>query len=183
MNAMPLSSNQDLALKIKRNMRIIRLTAVLVASFSQPVGAWAQAPGSFIQAELQTAIKAKRAKVGDTVKARVVNAVPLPDGTLISTGTILLGEIRASEPNSISISFDWMEKDDQKTKLLLSIRAAMMPGGPRSETKSAQTGSVIGMPGVSLEIDEGPQHASKFGSASKDFQLKQGMQLMLAVVQ
>jgi hypothetical protein len=38
------------------------------------------------------------------------------------------------------------------------------------------------MPGVTLDLDEGPQRASKFVSTDKELQLKSGLQLMLAVV-
>jgi len=49
---------------------------------------------------------------------------------------------------------------------------------------TVQTGTVIGMPGVTLEVDEGPQRASKFvTSGDKELQLKSGLQLMLAVVE
>jgi hypothetical protein len=46
---------------------------------------------------------------------------------------------------------------------------------------AAQTGSVIGMPGVSLQVDEDGQHPSKFLSTSPNLELKQGLQLMLVV--
>jgi len=39
------------------------------------------------------------------------------------------------------------------------------------------------MPGATLEIDDTPQHASKFKSNGGEFQLKSGLQLMLAVVE
>jgi hypothetical protein len=137
----------------------------------------------FIQAELVKTIKAKNAKEGDPVKARAVNAVTLPGGVAISEGTILLGEVRAVDPNSLSISFTQVEQKGQKTPLSLSIRAAMMPNGPGNNVSgvAAQTGSIIGMPGVTLKVDDSPQHASKFESSGKDLQLKEGLQLMLAV--
>ena len=47
----------------------------------------------------------------------------------------------------------------------------------------ARTGMVIGLPGVTLEVDDGPQHASKFVSAGKELQLKSGLQFMLATVE
>jgi len=139
----------------------------------------------FIQAELLKTIKAKTAKEGDPVKARAANAVVLPGGVTISEGTILLGEVRAADPNSLSISFEQAELHGKKTPLSLSIRAAMMPGGPQNNVDgvAAQTGSVIGMPGVTLQVDDSPQHASKFASSGKELQLKQGLQLMLAVPQ
>jgi hypothetical protein len=46
---------------------------------------------------------------------------------------------------------------------------------------AAQTGSVIGMPGVVLQVDEDGGHPSKFISASPNLELKSGLQLMLVV--
>jgi len=104
-------------------------------------------------------------------------------GVAIAEGAILLGEVRAADPNSLSISFEQVELSGKKTSLSLSIRAAMMPNGPQNNVDgvAAQTGTVIGMPGVVLKVDDSPQHASKFESSRKDLQLKQGLQLMLAV--
>lgn len=136
----------------------------------------------FLQAELLKSIKAKNAKAGDPVRARAVNAVTLPGGVKISEGTVLVGEVRAADPNSLSISFEQMEVKGAKTPLALSIRAAMMPGGPQNNVDGvpAQAGSVIGMPGVTLTVDDSAQHSSKFASSGKELQLKQGLQLMLA---
>jgi hypothetical protein len=41
---------------------------------------------------------------------------------------------------------------------------------------------VIGMLGVTLQVDEGPEHASRF-AAGKELQLKGGLQFMLAVAE
>jgi hypothetical protein len=201
----------------------------IVAAGYLPLLSLAQQPQQFLQAELVKTIKAKSARTGDPVKARAVNAVVLPGAVTISVGTILLGEVRAADPNSLSISFDQAELNGKKTPLSLSIRAAMMPGHPpkslgdaentsldastpnahpiqggpaqlsdKTENAAknattpdsggvsrpavaAQTGSVIGMPGVSLQVDDSPRHASKFESSGKELQLKQGLQLMLAV--
>jgi len=136
----------------------------------------------FVQAELLKTIKAKNAKPGDPVKARAVTSANLPGGVSIAEGAVLLGQVRSADPRSLAISFDEAEMDGKKTPLSLSIRAAMMPGG--SETHSgvaAQTGSIIGMPGVTLHVDDSPQHASKFESAGKELQLSHGLQLMLSV--
>lgn len=46
---------------------------------------------------------------------------------------------------------------------------------------AAHTGSVIGMPGVALEVDEDGQRPSKFLSNSPNLELKQGLQFMLVV--
>jgi len=208
----------------------MKLGVIVVAAGCLPFSSWPQHPKQFLQAELVKTIKAKSAKVGDPVKARAVNALLLPGGVTIPEGTILLGEVRAADPNSLSISFEQAELNGKKTPLSLSIRAAMMPGGPQQSSGdagntpldvatpnahpikggtaqlsdktqnasrnattgdggasqlgrpvAAQTGSVIGMPGVTLQVDDSPQHASKFESSGKELQLKQGLQLMLAV--
>jgi hypothetical protein len=48
---------------------------------------------------------------------------------------------------------------------------------------AAHTGSVIGLPGVTLQIDDGPEGVTTFVSAKKNLQLDSGLQLMLVVVQ
>jgi|SRR5579862_445078 len=147
-----------------------------------PVSLFAQHK-QFIQAELLKTLKAKSAKAGDPVKARAINAVSLPGGVRISGGAVLLGEVRSADPNSLGISFDQVEISGKTTPLALSIRAAMMPGGPQNNVDgvAAQAGSVIGLPGVTLQVDDSPRHTSKFESSGKDLQLKQGLQLMLAM--
>ena len=208
-------------------MRIGRI--VIVAAACLPWLSLAQHK-QFIQAELLKTIKAKNAKVGEVVKARAVQSVVLAGGATIPQDAILLGEVRAVGPNSLSISFEQAEIKGKKTPLQLSIRAAMLPGGPQrssgdsgnaplesgvpaahpinggpvpladktqnaekattssgeviqpGQSVAAQTGSVIGMPGVTLQVDDS-QHTSTFASSGKDLQLKQGLQLMLAVPQ
>jgi hypothetical protein len=200
----------------------------LVAATCLPLSSLAQQK-QFVQAELVKTIKAKSAKVGDPVKARAVSAVLLPGGVTIPEGTILLGEVRAANLNSLSISFDQAELNGKMTPLSLSIRAALLPGGTQKSTRgngsvdpaapnvhpmnggpatpvpvktqdatpspradsggvvqsgrpvAAQAGSMIGMPDVTLQVDDSPQHASKFESSAKELQLKQGLQFMLAV--
>jgi hypothetical protein len=55
--------------------------------------------------------------------------------------------------------------------------------GAQGKPTAAHTGSVIGLPGVTLQIDEGPETVSTFVSAKKNLQLDSGLQLMLVVVQ
>jgi hypothetical protein len=206
-------------------MRSWLLGGVVAALCGSQVAS-AQGSKQFIQAELLKTIKAKKAKVGDVVKARAVQSVTLPSGLTIPQDATLLGEVRAVEDNSLAISFDQVEIKGKTTPVKLSIRSAMMPGqvpaatrpgdatssldaatpgdrpmrggvpragkvtetAPQSATNSASavaahTGSVIGMSGVTLDVDEGPQRASKFVSADKELQLKSGLQMMLAVVE
>jgi hypothetical protein len=54
-------------------------------------------------------------------------------------------------------------------------------GGAQGKPTAAHTGSVIGLPGVTLLIDDGAQAVSTFVSAKKNLQLDSGMQLMLVV--
>lgn len=140
----------------------------------------AQSSKQFIQAGLVKNIKAKSAKPGDPVQARTVNSVLLPGGVNIPAGTTLIGQVRSATPSSLTISFDQAELDGKSKELALSIRAAMLPGDSQ-KFQVAQAGQVIGMPGVTLQVDDSPQHASKFDSAGKDLQLNKGLQLMLAV--
>jgi hypothetical protein len=158
----------------------IRLIAI-IAAFGLPWLCLAQHK-DFIQAELVKTIKAKTAKAGDLVKARAVAAVLLPGGITIMDGTMLYGEVHAADANSLSISFEQVEQKGKKTPLSLSIRAAMVPDAMQNNVDgiAGQAGSVIGMPGVTLQVDESPQHASKFVSNGKELQLRQGLQLMLA---
>lgn len=187
----------------------------------------AQGSKQFIQVELLKTIKAKKAKVGDVVKARARQAVILPGGVTIPEESTVLGEVRAVDETSLAISFDQAEVKGKTIPVKLSIVSAMLPGAeavqantggestsaddanpgnrpmrggvPHARTVTDQvapdgsataggpvaghTGLVIGMPGVTLAVDEGPQNASKFVSAGKELQLKSGLQLMLAVVQ
>ena len=161
------------------NFRIFGATAAAVIGFATL--APAQAPGKFVQVELENTIKTKKAKVGDKVKAKALGDAVLINGPRIATGDEFLGQIQSVEPNSVAISFDQVTVKGKKTPLPLSIRAAMMPTASPSEREGvvAEAGAVIGVPGVTLHVDDTPQHASKFESSGKDLQLKQGLLLML----
>jgi hypothetical protein len=95
----------------------------------------AQGSKQFIQAELLKTIKAKKAKVGDVVKARPVQAVTLPNGFTIPDDATLLGEVRAVDEKSLSISFDQAEIKGKTTPVKLSIRSAMMPSQEAAATR------------------------------------------------
>jgi hypothetical protein len=53
--------------------------------------------------------------------------------------------------------------------------------GAQDKATAAHTGSVIGLPGVALQIEDGPPAVSTFVSAKKNFQIESGLQLMLVV--
>ncbi len=54
-------------------------------------------------------------------------------------------------------------------------------GSTQGKATAAHTGSVIGLPGVTLQIEDGPAAVSTFVSAKKNLQLESGLQLMLVV--
>jgi hypothetical protein len=206
-------------------MRIFLASLVVVAVLCGFPLASAQGSKRFIQVELLKTIKAKKAKVGDVVKARAVQAIILTNSATIPEGSTILGEVRSADEKSLAISFDQAEVKGKAIPIKLSIRSGMMPGEtasyrqvggesssaddanpgnrpirggvPRAKTVTEEapqstspgsvvaghTGLLIGMPGVTLEVDEGPERASKFVSSAKELELKSGLQLMLAVVE
>ncbi len=127
-------------------MRTWLLSGCVAVGLCLPVSSPAQGSKPFLQAELLKTIKAKKAKAGDPVKARAVNAVILPGGITISEGTILLGELRAADANSLVISFDQAEVKGKTTPLKLSIRAAMMPSGPRTHSNAGSSAIAVSTP-------------------------------------
>jgi hypothetical protein len=54
-------------------------------------------------------------------------------------------------------------------------------GSTQGKATAAHTGSVIGLPGVTLQIEDGSTAVSTFVSAKKNLQLESGLQLMLVV--
>ncbi len=54
-------------------------------------------------------------------------------------------------------------------------------GGTQGTPTAAHSGSVIGLPGVTLLVDDGPNGASTFLSTKKNFQLDSGLQMILVV--
>ena len=64
---------------------------------------------------------------------------------------------------------------DDSTNLMTS------DGGTPGKGTAAHTGSVIGLPGVTLMVNGGPNGASTFLSEKKNLQLDSGLQLMLVV--
>jgi hypothetical protein len=148
----------------------------------------AGAQSRFIQAELLTGIKTKKAKVGDPVKARSTADVTLTNGVTVPAGSTLLGELRSVEPNAVSVSFDTCQNGGKTTPLKLSIRAAMMPvagehGARDAQRAEAQTGAVIGLDGVTLKVDESGHEPTKFQSARGELKIDKGLQLMLGLVE
>jgi hypothetical protein len=64
---------------------------------------------------------------------------------------------------------------DDNTNLMTSN------GGTPGKAVAAHTGSVIGLPGVTLMVEDGPNAVSTFISAKKNLQLDSGLQMILVV--
>ena len=224
----------------------MRTLAILAAITAAAVSAQTtpSAPIQHIQAELGTAVKLTKAKVGDKLKAQTVTAVTLANGTAVPIGSTLLGQVLQIDNASVTISFDQANVEGHKIPLAVTLVSVAMLGGSRTQmsnggsnakmdspsggslpndhplnggpysvteaganaargvsheslsevnshgtgsafTRGADTpahaGSVIGMPGVTLTIDDGPPYASKFELTTKDLQLPKGIQLMFSV--
>lgn len=88
-----------------------------------------------LQIQLTNAVKAKKAKVGDSVSAITVAAATLPGGVAVPAGSKVLGHVRkveadlgAAHNSLIALSFDEIQiKKGQTVPLKGFIFAAMMP--------------------------------------------------------
>jgi len=153
-----------------------------------------------IQAQLSSKLQLSKIKVGDKLTAQTITAVTLLDGTAIPIGSMLLGQVLKFDADSVTVSFDQANVAGRKIPLNITlVGAAMMDAkSPVSQaTSSAKTdspssaahpskvsthgGPVIGMPGVTLTIDDGPPYASHFTLTTKDLRLPKGVQLMFSV--
>ena len=218
---------------------LMRTLAVLTLITAAALAAQ-DAPIQHIQAELTTTIKLAKAKVGDKVKAQLPSQVTLANGTLIPAGSTMLGQIKQVDTSSVTLVFDQVNADGKKIPLNVTLVAAALMGGPKTEMSEgsgnakmasdspsdhplnggrysvteagnnaangvsheslsevnaagngsvvkrgadvpAHAGSVIGMPGVKLSVDDGPPYESKFEIATKDMQLPKGVQLMFSL--
>jgi hypothetical protein len=212
-------------------MRLSVIVALLTAYlYAQP------SSNIHIQAQLNSSLKLKKARVGDKLKAETVSQVTLANGTTIPTGSAILGEIKSVDAGFVTVAFNAVSMDGKRMPLDITLVAAALIGGkedkpgnakmdspspdnhplngvPRSVAETgadtlkgvshgtlsevnadgsdkanthatavaAHPGSVIGLPGVTLAIDEAAPFASKFTIANKDMQLPQGVQLMFTV--
>ena len=195
----------------------------------------AQTARVHVQVELVSAVKAKKAKVGDKVKARTASPLILPDGTAVPVSSPITGSIRevaadSGGKSSVSISFDQVEIFGKKVPAEFFVQAAMMPSGPAGQPRdpatiapsdvphdrpmagrpqtvqdsaevqskapstasepaapassgahAAHSGSVIGITGVTLLVDEDGRRPTIFESNAPNLELKPGLQLMLTL--
>jgi hypothetical protein len=207
-------------------MKLLALLTLLATAAS------AQTSIQHIQAQLGTAVKLKKAKPGDKLKATTVASVTLANGTAIPSGSLVLGHVLQADASSLTVSFDTANVDGRKIPLNITLVAIAKIGGSSGSSNAkmnspspddhpldgrareavqagsdilsnvgheslsevnagagnsdakmvpAHPGSVIGLPGITLAVDEAPPFASKFTIATKDMQLPDGIQLMFSV--
>jgi hypothetical protein len=102
---------------------------------------------------------------------------PAPAAALIGDNTSQTASRNADGvADSHALSGDAYTARDDSTGLVTSGS-----DGTPGKATAAHTGSVIGLPGVTLVVDDGPNAVSTFISAKKNFQLDSGLHLMLVV--
>ena len=129
------------------NLLILAVALGFATVFAQTA---AKPAGHDLQVELTTAVKAKKAKVGDTISAVTVTPVTLANGTVLPAGSKVTGHVRQVEADSgdshtslIAISFEEAAvKKGETVPLNCFVRAALMPalkGITARETEQGQT--------------------------------------------
>ena len=134
-----------------------------VAANGQSRGATPATRSETLQIELTNTIRAKKAKVGDTVKARTVTAFVLPNQIVVPESAKLIGRVSLANPGSldangvaIGIVFDEVQpRKGKKLRLNLSIQAAMLPRPTLPQAMEEQDSESLAQPGAS------PHAASK----------------------
>jgi len=105
---------------------------LLVALFALSAGASAPQTipaGTILPVRLDTTLSLSRCKPGEPIRARVMQAVPLPDGTVIRAGSKVLGRVirvsgsSGAEGGEIAIRFDTLKTSRTSVPLTLSLRA------------------------------------------------------------
>jgi hypothetical protein len=156
-----------------RNVILLAILRSLLA------GSWLLATsnvptGITIPVMLSTTIRSDKSKVGDTIKARVMQDVPFPGGGKIERGKHLEGTIVAISPTEVTVKFDRLllgknEEVPIRTSMraiasLLAVQDAQLPtnaagdrGNPPSLWNTVQIGGrdvVYGRPGDVLNGSE-----------------------------
>jgi hypothetical protein len=85
--------------------------------------------GTILPVRLNTSLSSSKSRPGQQITARVMQAVPLPDGSVIRAGSTLVGHvIRVSGPSDkgggeIAFQFDSLKTSRSSVSLTVSLRA------------------------------------------------------------
>lgn len=109
-----------------------------------------QPVGRDLQVQLTAGIKAKKAKVGDTVSAVTVVPITFSQGLVVPAGSKVIGHLRQVEADSaqhtsfIALSFDEIGlKSGEKIALKCFVRAALLPAMKGTAAQDAQQGQTM----------------------------------------
>ncbi len=148
--------------------------------------------GITVPVMLSTTIRSGKSKAGETIRARVMQNVPLPGGGRIARGRHLSGHIIEINPTEVTLKFDRLLIDKQEVPLRTSLRAiasmlavqdAQIPtnsggdrGNPSSMWNTQQVGGrdvVYGRPGEVLDGSE--QVGKSLGDGSIFVRLRENL--------
>jgi hypothetical protein len=120
--------------------RRILLPAACLAAVSSPAFAQSIPPATAIPVVLTRTVAAAHANTGDPVAARTLQAILLPGGHVLPSGTTLAGHIVAAtpfrfnaapyavqSPSTLSIRFDALDEHGASLPVTLSLRAIAGP--------------------------------------------------------
>lgn len=105
---------------------------VLIAFFAIPNGLRAAnsiPPGTILPVSLNSTLSSTKSKAGQIITARIMQDVPLPDGSAIRAGAKVIGHITSVTPasnragGSVSIRFDTLKLRHGNTPITTSLRA------------------------------------------------------------
>src|ERR1700733_5487286 len=110
--------------------------AVCTAGTTVPAQSQTLPQSTAIPVRFEHSIDTKKAKAGDIVTAKTIQAVALPDGKSIAKGALLVGHFAAldvfhfdqtpyahQKPSTLSIHFDRLQTGDAAIPVNLSVRA------------------------------------------------------------
>jgi len=113
---------------MKTKRLLLALTAALVLSFA---GAAAQEipAGTVLPVMLSSTLDASRDKPGRPITGKIMQAVPLPDGSVIPKGSRIIGHVVAASPagagsvSRLAIRFDRIVADGRPIPIAAHLRA------------------------------------------------------------
>jgi hypothetical protein len=112
-----------------RHARTPPTLALLLLVASAAYGATLVPDSSILPAQLETSVSSKNAKVGELIRARIMQAVPLLGDAAIPAGSILTGQVTAVQVaapgvgGSLGFRFDTLHVAHENVVLTLRLRA------------------------------------------------------------
>jgi hypothetical protein len=128
----------DLDKKLRRlgvlvavSVHLMRTNAVLIVWMVLAAGMFGQEipAGTVLPVQLNSTLKAEKAKPGQSISARLMQDVPLPGGRTIRAGAKVIGHVVAVKPSTqgsgaeISLRFDALVINKKRIAILTDLRA------------------------------------------------------------